>query len=183
MLIRQALPEDSEAIAKLLVLPTGEVIRKLIGEKNQASAEEFLMHFIGKADNQYSFENCYVAESDGEVNGVLLAYDGAQLVKLRKPVLDFIQEHFGEVPAVEDETEAGEFYIDSIAVSPAHQGKGIGSELLQHIIHQKTGETLGLLVDKTNPAAKRLYLRLGFEPEGEKSLLGIALEHLQLRRS
>jgi len=85
---------------------------------------------------------------------------------------------------VEDETHAGEFYIDSLGVSPAHQGKGIGSQLLQFVISEKVktgGGTIGLLVDKTNPGAKRLYLNLGFVPVGEKTLLGISLEHLQLK--
>lgn len=181
MLIRQALPEDSAVISKLLMLPTGEVILKLIGEKNQAKAEEFLLNFIQQTGNQYSFENCYVTEHDREITGVLLAYDGSKLVELRKPVLEYIRQQFGLIPAVEDETEAGEFYIDSIAVTPALQGHGIGSALLLHLIQQRKGENLGLLVDKTNPSAMRLYLRLGFTPVGEKSLLGIELEHLQLK--
>jgi ribosomal protein S18 acetylase RimI-like enzyme len=181
MLIRKAIPQDCKLIAALLMLPTGEVIRRLIGEKNHAKAEEFLLNFIQQTANQYSFENCHVAELEGEITGVLLAYDGSKLVELRKPVLDYIQQQFGLIPTVTDETQAGEVYIDSIAVSPAHQGKGIGSKLLQHVIYQKKGETLGLLVDKTNPPAKRLYLRIGFESVGEKNLLGISLEHLQLK--
>jgi len=42
-------------------------------------------------------------------------------------------------------------------------------------------KTLGLLVDKDNPQAKKLYLRLGFVPVGEKTLAGKSMEHLQCR--
>ena len=185
MLIRKAQPEDSESIIGMLMLATGEVVRRLIGEKNQAKAGDFLHRFVKSENNQYSFQNCYVAVEEGKIVGVILGYDGARLTEFRKPVLDHIQEHFNFLPTVEDETQAGEFYIDSIGVSPPHQGKGIGSKLIQHIIEQKVYEasgTLGLLVDKANPAAKRLYVKLGFETVGEKTLLGISLEHLQLKK-
>ncbi len=186
MRIRKAKSEDSKPIASLLMLATGEVVRRLVGEKNHREAEALLLHFVKMPSNQYSFENCLVAEENGEITGALLAYDGGKLEKLRKPVLDHICQRYNPLAQVEDETEAGEFYIDSIAVSAAHQGKGIGSQLLQYLIREKVnteGQTLGLLVDKTNPAAKKLYHKLGFQPVGEKTLLGIELEHLQLRKN
>jgi ribosomal protein S18 acetylase RimI-like enzyme len=185
MRIRLAQTEDAPAIAALLMLATGEVILRLLGEKNQTEAEALLLYFIQRPSNQYSYENCYVAEENGEIIGALLAYDGALLEALRNPVLNHIREHFNPEASLEDETEAGEFYIDSIGISPNHQGKGVGSRLLQHLIQDKVfeeGHTLGLLVDKTNPAAKKLYLKLGFQPVGEKTLLGIELEHLQLKK-
>jgi GNAT superfamily N-acetyltransferase len=183
MIIRKATLEGSEAITPLLMLATGEVIYKFIGEKNYLKAMAFLFHFVKSEDNQYSYQNCYVAEEDGTIVGAILGYQGADLKALRKPVTDFIHQNFDENLKAEDETQAGEFYIDSLGVSPDHQGKGIGSQLLQFVIAEATedGGTIGLLVDKANPQAKKLYLNLGFVPVGEKTLLGISLEHLQLR--
>lgn len=169
MRIRKAQTEDAPAIAALLMLATGEVIRRLLGEKNQPEAEALLLYFVQKPQNQYSYENCYVAEESGKIAGALLAYDGGRLEALRSPVLEHIRQNFNPEASAEDETEAGEFYIDSLGVSPNQQGKGIGSRLLQHLIQEKVfeeGQTLGLLVDKTNPAAKKLYLKLGFQPIG-----------------
>ncbi len=186
MNIRRALVEDAGAIAALLMLATGEVIRRLIGVENQAKSQDLLLHFVKEEYGQYSFQNCHVAEEAGEIIGTLLSYDGAKLEELRKPFLDYIHEHFNPLAIVEDETQAGEYYIDSLAVSPWHQGKGTGSRLLHHLIQEKTAsefKTLGLLVDKSNPDAKRLYLKLGFKPVGEKVLSGISLEHLQLEIS
>lgn len=186
MIIRKALLQDSETIASLLMLATGEVIYRFIAERNFQKGIDFLRHFVKCEANQYSFQNCYVIEDEGEILGALLAYDGAKLHELRKPVLAYIHQHFDPHLLVEDETQAGEYYIDSLGVLPNQQGKGIGARLLQYVITEQVtqnGQTLGLLVDKTNPGAKRLYLKLGFESVGEKNLLGISLEHLQLKGS
>ena len=85
----------------------------------------------------------------------------------------------------EDETQAGEYYIDCVGVNPNQQGKGIGSKIFQFLIDEyvyRRKETLGLLVDRDNPNAKRLYLKLGFEVVGEKTLVGKRLEHLQFKK-
>ncbi|WP_192346162.1 GNAT family N-acetyltransferase [Algoriphagus sp. Y33] len=184
MNIRKAIVEDSEAIAALLMLATGEVMYKFIGEQDYDKAKDFLLHFVKSEDNQYSFQNCYVADEEGEVLAAVLVYDGAKLGELRKPVLEYVHKHFDSNLKVEDETKEGEFYIDSLGVASTQQGKGLGSTLLSFLIDEivrKMGKTLGLLVDKTNPGAKKLYLKLGFKPIGEKKLLDLSLEHLQLK--
>jgi len=186
MVVRKARFQDSEAVASLLMLATGEVIYKFIGKKDYLKAKDFLLHFVKMDNNQYSYQNCYVAVDQGEIVGAVLVYDGAKLEDLRKPILEYIYRHFDAQLLVEDETQAGEFYIDSLGVLPHHQGKGIGSQLLQFVIHEmvvERGLTLGLLVAKINPKAKELYLKLGLQPVGEKNLMGILLEHLQLKGS
>ncbi|HSF54819.1 MAG TPA: GNAT family N-acetyltransferase [Algoriphagus sp.] len=186
MIIRKAKVEDSESITSLLMLATGEVMYRFIGESNYSKAYDFLRHFVESENNQYSFQNCYVIEDGGEIQGALLAYDGAKLHELREPVMEYIHQHFDPNLIVEEETQAGEYYIDSIGVLPTQQGKGIGATLLNYVIREQVfenGRTLGLLVDKTNPRAKRLYQKLGFESVGEKNLMGISLEHLQLKGS
>lgn len=183
MNIRKAIIEDSEAIAALLMLASGEVIYKFIGEEHYGKGKDFLLHFVKSENNQYSFQNCYVAAEEGEIIAAVLVYDGAKLEELRRPVLEYVHQHFDANLNVEDETQAGEFYIDSLGVVTNHQGKGLGSTLLSFLIDEivdKNGKTLGLLVDKTNPEAKRLYLKLGFQVVEEKQLLGFSLEHLQL---
>jgi ribosomal protein S18 acetylase RimI-like enzyme len=186
MQVRKAVIKDSEPMAFLLMLATGEVIYRFIGERNFEKARDFLERFVKSENNQYSYQNCYVIEDEGEVIGALLGYEGEKLHELRKPVLAYIHQFFDPNLTVEDETQRGEYYIDSIGVLPTHQGKGLGARLIQFVIDEqvyKYGQTLGLLVDKGNPSAKKLYLRLGFEPVGEKTLMGMSLEHLQLKTS
>jgi GNAT superfamily N-acetyltransferase len=54
----------------------------------------------------------------------------------------------------------------SIAVLPAHRGKGIGSRLLERLLQgvdSISPDSISLSCDPANPA-KRLYVRFGFEP-------------------
>ena len=185
MIIRKARPNDSQYIAKYLLLAMEDIIYEFIGEKNHQKALEFLMYFTQKENNQYSYQNCWVAEDD-EVLAVVNIYDGAKLIALRKPIEEYIKIHHGKDFSPEDETEAGEFYIDSFGVNPNQQGKGIGSKMLRFLIAEyvvKNQQTIGLLVEENNPSAKKLYQRLGFISVGHKMLVGEKLEHLQISGS
>lgn len=183
MIIRKATPPDAENIAPLLLMAMEDIVFKFIGERDQEKAKKFLLHFIKNEDNQYSYQNCLVAEIGNEVVAAVSFYDGARLATLRQPVLEFIHEHFDENFQPEDETGSGEFYIDSIGVSLAHRGKGVGTTLLQFLIDEyvnKQAKTLGLLVDEENPAAKKLYVKLGFKSAENLLFAGKQMEHLQI---
>ncbi|MBC9794870.1 GNAT family N-acetyltransferase [Sinomicrobium weinanense] len=185
MIIRKATREDSQIIAPYIMLAMGEIARQFIGENNPEKATLLLEDLIARKGNQYSYENCWVAENENKVIAAALVYDGAQLKALRKPVSEEIKARFNRELNLESETQAGEFYIDCIGVNPDQQGKGVGSKMLRFLIDkyvQKENKILGLLVDKDNPLAKKLYLRLGFEIVGEKTLAGKSMEHLQCRK-
>ena len=167
-----------------MLLAMEEIVYSFIGERDEDKAREFLLHFVKGAANQYSWQNCWVAEVGGEAVATVNLYDGAQLHELRAPVVQHIRSRYRSDFEPEDETGAGEYYIDTVGVDCNHQGRGIGSKVLQHLINEyvtKGGQTLGLLVDEANPAAKRLYLKLGFAPVGKRVLFGKLMEHLQIR--
>lgn len=181
MIIRKAKTTDSSFIAHLLLLAMEDLVYAFIGEKNQQKAFDFMHYFAQRENNQYSYQNCWVAE-ENEVLAVVNVYNGAELKTLRAPIIAYILAEHGKEFSPEDETQAGEFYIDSFGVNPNHQGEGIGSKMLQFLINEyvvKDQQTLGLLVEEDNPNAKKLYLKLGFEVVGQKSLVGKKLEHLQ----
>lgn len=185
MTIRKATFEDSEFIATHLLLAMEEIIYKFIGIKEYKTAYYFLLHFVETENNQYSYQNCFVAIDQDEIIGAVSVYDGAKIHTLRKPVVDYVRLNFNPDFDPEDETQSGEFYIDSLGVNPKCQGKGIGSKILQFLIEEYVTQnnlTLGLLVEEENPSAKKLYLKLGFKIVGVKTLVGKTLEHLQLKK-
>ncbi|MGV8813024.1 MAG: GNAT family N-acetyltransferase [Gelidibacter sp.] len=184
MIIRKAILEDSDAIATYLLLAMEDIVCEFIGQNDPKKAKEFLLHFVQKENNQYSYQNCFVVEGDHQIIAAVNIYDGSELKRLRAPIIQYIETHFSKVFNPEDETQPGEFYIDSLGVNPNHQGKGIGAKLLQFLIHYyvtQNDKAIGLLVEESNPNAKRLYLKLGFEPVGEKMLVGNKLLHLQVK--
>jgi acetyltransferase, GNAT family len=99
---------------------------------------------------------------------------------LRAPVLALIRSSYGIDIVLEDETAAGELYIDTLSVLPTAQGRGIGSQLVRHLCEVST-QPLGLLVDVNNPEAERLYTRLGFEYANHQELAGGRYKHLILK--
>ena len=110
-------------------------------------------------------------------------YKGSDIEALRNPIIEFVKKNYNPAFDPEFETKDGEYYIDSLGVNPNHQGKGIGSKLLQFLIAEyvhKNKQTLGLLVEEDNPMAKNLYLKLGFNVVGRKTLVGKKLDHLQI---
>lgn len=61
--------------------------------------------------------------------------------------------------------QKGQLLMDGISVSPAMRGSGVGSALLHQLIaHARARgcEAIRLDVIDTNPAARRLYERIGF---------------------
>lgn len=117
------------------------------------------------------------------VVGIMIGYDGAQLYRLRRPVEDAFAARFGASDMKwDDETGPGEFYYDSVAVDPSYRGYGIGSALFDAMDRRAAElgfDVVGLLVDLDNPAAERLYERLGFRTVGEKDFFGHRMKHKQ----
>ena len=60
-------------------------------------------------------------------------------------------------------------YVQSVCVLPAWRGRGLGSELMRFAEERILRESpnVFLCVSSFNTEARRLYLRLGYEPVGE----------------
>lgn len=133
-----------------------------------------------REDSQYSYRNALKAVTDdGLIAGIIIAYDGGKLHELRKQFFRRFKQEFGhEIDHVTDETEPGEWYIDSLAVFPEFRGQSIGSRLLQAAIDRSPADLkAGLLCSKTNPQAARLYEKLGFKCVGERPFFGELMNH------
>jgi len=184
MIIRKATLEDSATIASCILLAMEDIVYQFLGDANYEKANEFLQYFTEKKDNQYSWENCWVAAVGNEIVAAVNVYDGSKFSELRKPIIEYIQTQTGKDFNPEEETQSGEYYIDALGVNPDHQGKGIGTKIIRLLINEyvdRQYQTLGLLVEEGNLSAKKLYFKLGFKPVGKKTLAGKRMDHLQLK--
>ncbi len=176
--IRKATINDAPLIAKVVAMAIGEEGTKhYCGDEHQSVLEE-----IARLENsQYSYRNAIVAEVDGIPAGAAVAYDGADLYAFRDVTLKHILNRTGKTHNIEDETDASEVYLDSIAVLPEYRGLGVGKKLLMALKEMAFNEykkNLGLLVDFENPDAERLYKSVGFERVNVKDFLGHKMWHL-----
>ncbi len=153
-----------------------------------ADFERIMTRLVEAGDSQYSYLNTLAAvDSDGRVCGICVSYDGEKLHRLREAFVRIVKEETGrDFSAMDDETGPGELYIDSLAVREDMRGCGIATALLSAVLEKARISGLpaaGLLVDKGNPRAERLYRRLGFARVEEKEWGGHPMWHLQYRFS
>lgn len=174
--VRPARREDAAVIARAVAMAVGYDASHPIYPVFLALAE--------REATQYSYCNALIAEVGGVEAGAIVGYDGALLAELRKPIYPLLEQHLGTIPHIEDETAAGEFYLDSLGVLPEFRGLGVGSALLNAMSGRAFAEgheRVGLIVDFDNPKAERLYSSLGFVRVGTKLFLGHQMWHLQKR--
>ena len=184
--IRKARPSDAPALAELIMeAMSPECCAFFYGaDHTAADFRHFLTTLASRPNTQYSYENALVAVDNDNVAGAAVSYDGAQLHALRAPFIEgmsnlFLRDfqHFG------DETQAGELYLDSLAVFPPYRHRGIASQLLRATAAKGNSLLLpavGLLVDEGNPNALCLYLSVGFKFKDFSSWGGHKMRHLQM---
>lgn len=174
IVIREAVVEDARFVALVVCMA--------LHYDETHPLYEIFVELSARDDAQYSYCNALIAEVDGEAVGAIIGYDGARLHELRRPLHTLICEKFGRAMDIEDETEAGEFYLDSLAVLPQYRSRGVGALLLTAMSNKAFDEgyeRVGLLVDFENPRAEALYNSLGFLRVNTTTFLGHKMWHLQ----
>ena len=164
--IKDAIKEQNAEIARLIMMAmTDECCQYFCGEGY--GLDDFyrmMSHLVEREDSQYSYKNTLVAMDGQRVVGVSV-YIG--------------KDHTG----MDDETQAGELYLDSLAVLPAYRRQGIAQRLLiatRERAHQLHLPRVGLLVDKGNPDGEALYTKVGFVYLNDNLWGGHPMKHMVL---
>ena len=141
--MRDARPSDSEAINHLCVNAYAE-FRPVIGEPNWTRLRETL----SRASSLSHQGELIVAEGASGVLGVVLY-----------------------VPHRHDLSgSAQSAWLQTLAVSPLHRGKGIGRSLTRECIERARrdgAESIGLTTAEMMTVARPMYERLGFTKESD----------------
>ncbi len=152
---------------------------------------EGMTEICRREDTLYSWRNTLVAvapdcdcgsgvaaggSGGGVIAGSLTSYDGADYLAMRELTFALAREKFGwEPPVMDDETRAGEWYMDSLAVHPSFRGKGLAQLLFSQAfeVAEALGFTRASLIALAS--ADRLvahYESFGFRPEGHLNCFG-----------
>lgn len=193
MKILHANPSHAADIARLIISAmTDDCCQFLVGPGH--TLEDFhntMLRLVLMDDSQYSWRNAFVAvdeeATEGNVEyapvaGAIVGYNGADLHRLRRrfqeEALRQLQMDYSQM---DDETEAGEFYLDSLAIYPEYRRRGIARQLLKRASEHAASLNLpaALLVDKGNPNAERLYRSVGFEYCNDAMWGGHEMRHLR----
>ena len=177
--IRTARKKEAAVIAELFMLawPVDEILKS--NGITYEQLHESMTEVATSEQTIYSYENTFVAEVDGKIVGAMCAYDGADYQRLKQPIVDILGPDSGF--ALLKETEAGEFYLDSVGVLQEYRGKGIASKLFAAQIERARSlghKVAGLIVDIDKPKAEVLYTRLSFRHIDNKDFFGHPMKHM-----
>ena len=183
--IQPAIREQAESIAQLIMTAmTDECCLFFVGENQTLDDfKQAMICLVNDEQSQYSYTNTLVAVHNNDVVGICLSYDGKDLRFLRSKFIDIAKVRFNrDFADMNDETQEGELYVDSLAVKKSFRGRGIAQKLLKATIEKARNlhiNHVGLLVDCNNPLAEKLYLKVGFQYVNDSSWGGHSMKHLQ----
>jgi DNA-3-methyladenine glycosylase I len=177
--IRKAKKEEASQIVELFMLawPVKDIMNS--NGITYQQLHEAMTEIARSEQTIYSYENTYIAETDGKIVGAMCAYDGADYQRLKQPIVDLLGKD--SMFAHLKETKAGEFYLDSVGVHEEYRGRGIASRLFAAQIERARTlghKVAGLIVDEDKTQAEALYARLGFIHLDKKDFFGHQMKHM-----
>lgn len=182
--IREAVESQAAAIASLIMTAmTDECCLYFCGEgRGLDDFRQMMTMLVEHDDSQYSYRNTLVAMDGDRVVGISVSYDGAHLHQLRRAFIQAAKQQLcKDHSGMDDETQAGELYLDSLAVLPDYRRQGIARMLLlatKERANRMGLPCVGLLVDKGNPAGQALYTSVGFRYANDNQWGGHPMKHL-----
>jgi len=184
--IREAGKNQAAEIASLIMMAmTDDCCLYFCGD--EYGLEDFrkmMTALVEREDSQYSYKNTLVALDRENVVGISVSYDGERLHQLRRAFIESAKEYIGkDHSGMDDETQAGELYLDSLAVLPEYRRRGIAKRLIEATKAKADCmgiPCVGLLVDRGNPSGEALYSSVGFRYADDSMWGGHQMKHLIL---
>jgi len=177
--LRPAGPDDCRRIAELFRI-SSDGVADYVWSRLQDDYPGHALIEIGerryaRENTAFSYQNCLVAEQDGEVIAMLHAF----VMEPRDPGpeadVDPVLRPYAELEA------PGSLYISGLAVAAEHRGRGLGTRLL--VAARERARRLGcwalsLICLDDNTGARRLYEREGFTVVDRRAVIPHPLIHV-----
>lgn len=163
--IRKASIDDCKFIAELALM-AGEGIPAYFWEQSRKENQDIIevgANNLRSETENFSYRNVTIAEVDGKVAGMLLAY------KLPPPGSQDDLNEYPEFirPLIElEQCVPDSYYINMIATYPEYRGKSIGTRLMgtvSKLAIEAGCKLISLEVFEQNQGALKLYRHLGYK--------------------
>jgi ribosomal protein S18 acetylase RimI-like enzyme len=165
LVIRPARKDDTANIAELFEI-SSDGVANYVWSTLQADYPGLPLLAIGKLryereNTAFSFQNCLIAEDQGEVCGMMHAYvvDAPKEATPATEPVDPVLRPYGELEA------PGTLYIAGLALRAGFRSRGIGKRLLEAARERARAlgvREISLLCFAGNTGARRFYERAGF---------------------
>lgn len=173
MKIEDARKDDAPQLAQLINL-AGEGIPEYLWS-GLAEGEDTPLDVgsrrAAREEGGFSYRNARVIRQDGQVAGMLVAYQLDDPYRIGEPS-DYPAVVF---PLIQLEAQApGSWYINAVATRQACQGQGLGKQLMEEAERQAREQgitTLSLIVASENETARDLYLKLDYTVKDSRPVL------------
>ena len=162
--LRQATRKDARALAELIEY-AGHGIPGYLWSRSAKEGQppiEVGIERVLREEANFSYRNAVVADVDGRVAAMMLAY---RLPEHTNVNLDELPDLLRPLEELELKVP-GTFYINALAAYPEYRGLGLGTRLLEaaHTLASEAGcNELSLEVFEQNEGAIRLYERHGYQ--------------------
>jgi len=181
--IRPARPEDVHHVVPLLY-SAGTELYDFIFQTTDSDAQDFIRFEFESGIGFCGFKSVTVMEDEGEVVGAGCVFNGRQSMRMSFGSFKNLFSFYGplSVWAVLNRLSSGaslikppskgELYLANFGVDVQLRNRGVGSMMMKAWIDKAKAEgykSFSLDVATNNPAAERLYQRMGLKPVEQKS--------------
>lgn len=174
MKVRKANIGDAPLIARSVLEAVGVNIFE--SDEDRALLEAIRVECT-HADSLYSYKHTQIAELYGESVGCVVAYPGDIYPEARRSTWDRINAAIGDDSSNSSdyETGPGEYYLDTLVVSPQYRGQGVGKLLVNAAVEQARldgYDRITLIAEMDHPHLIAYYESMGFNRESDLLFLG-----------
>ena len=168
-MIRKATKEDNKVVEGLFDFIKSLEI-DILKDYSEEKVLKILKYVFLSEYDRFSYKNCTVFESNGEIKGFSFTYHYDEVKKMKEFWYAEAISHFSlkedTIIFDYDEVLEEEFYLDTLFVFSDARGEGIGNKLLTEFVNSEEAK-LSLNVAQSNNRARKLYESYGFKKEGE----------------
>jgi len=178
LVFRPCRAEDVEAIIPLMYSSGPDAFRYVFSVDSELQALDFLRASFVRGSGEFGYKDHVVAIDDGEIIALVGMWHSRENASYMLSAIKNIFGFFGLIKGTRVITRGirferivrppgkGALCLHNLGVSEQVRGKGYGQQLIAWFLEQAEKQNVaavGLDVAETNPRAKALYERLGFE--------------------